>query len=224
MNLHWVDHLPSGVTDTAHYEELRRSFWHEKCLAAAKQSVNARATVKQKKTGIPSLILTKEYTKEDAREEKYLELMRGMDNTYYPDCWLSFLWLGKPQGDRCSNLFNSGVATRNLTQGLTPNEAVLAIGSRSVRKRFHESVGRGADFPTNKRTAANTPQSIGSSAASTPDAVGVQKNVIAVIAMLKDEIKLMEELQFEPEEIRVLKLKLLGLLKEARVSIVGDED
>ena len=135
--------LPSGVQDSTplrHY--VRRKLWHKHCLDLSKSYLKVKLGQKPKKAET-RLVLTEEYTKEDALEEIYLKRMHNMTLEWRPKCWLTFIFMGRPAGDRMSYLFSSGSPSKAMPYGISPSEAALSIGGREARRHLHESVGRG---------------------------------------------------------------------------------
>lgn len=201
LNFKWVDELPSRCSRAVLLAALRRSLWHDECLAGARQSVNARSTVITK-TGEPSLKFTKDFTQVDAIEEAYLARMAKMSDECYPFFWVAFLVMGKPAGDCMSPLFNCGLQAKSFS---------VALGGRAARQKHHRSISEKADStPLSKRARS-------SSHSSTPS-FSKESDLIRNRQLLQAEVQLLSDMG-EVDELRVVQRQLLKALREERASL-----
>jgi hypothetical protein len=122
FNPHYSADLPSGYqNDIAMLRLVRRYQWHEKSVELATNAVR-RDLFTKKKDGTTRLVLGDGFTKLDAIEKAYLRRMRTMTYDWYPDCWFTYITMGRPAGeDRMSALFNSVWPPRYCPTGWDPS-------------------------------------------------------------------------------------------------------
>jgi hypothetical protein len=143
FNPHYSVDLPSGhQNDIAMLRLVRRYQWHEKSVELATNGVR-RDLFTKKKDGTLRLVLGDGFTKQDAIEQAYIRRMKAMDYDWYPDCWFTYITMGRPAGeDHMSHLFNSGVASKILSEGLGPQEVAAALGNKTHRKRHYTALNK----------------------------------------------------------------------------------
>jgi hypothetical protein len=217
LNPKWQK-LPSGNNNyTSLYRYLRRCLWHDIALTKATNNMKNRLQANAKNP----VVLTDAFTKEHFLERLYLAALKSLEEDWgYPLCWISFLQMGLPalaSHGHISPLFNSGIPTVGMGEGLGPLEAAQGFGSKSARKQFHESL-QGKRPPPAKDSGGrkkNRYQSPTTSTSPSPISGDMSKLHLACSTMEK-EIKLMEDLGMTEEVIREMKLKLLRHYQKLR--------
>jgi hypothetical protein len=159
FNPHYSVDLPSGhQNDIAMLRLVRRYQWHDKSLELATNAVR-RDLFTKKKDGSTRLVLGDGFTKLDAIERAYVRRMQLMDYEWYPDCWFTYIAMGRPAGeDAMSALFNSGVASKILSEGLGPQEVAATLGNKTLRKRHYAAMSK--DEPPGPQPHSSSSSSI----------------------------------------------------------------
>lgn len=178
------------------------------------------------KNGEPSIKLTSTYTKQRAIEESYTKKVEEGYRDWYPNFWFAFIAMGRPVGDgNCSALFNSGLPTKVMTNGLGPTASIMyGEAGRDARRQEHrkmmESLATSESVSSTsisrKRKKDGSIGSI-SSSNSTPNKEGTKKMQMIIeqkylIQTYKDQIQVMTELGCDEEEITTVKKNYLALL------------
>ena len=144
INPLYTDDLPSGRTKQQLFNSIRRTLWLTECVTKARKSAYNKMRY-DKKSGEKSLVLSDELTLSDAIEAAYLK-MRGNSKKnleWYPDCWITFLMLGRGCEDKkVSQLFNGGMLAKDSAQVFGPNEIIAKVGSKAARKVYYEQTNR----------------------------------------------------------------------------------
>jgi len=217
LNPKWQK-LPSGSNNyTCLFRYLRRCLWHDIALTKATNNMKNRLQANAKNP----VVLTASFTKDHFLENLYLAALRSLEEDWgYPVCWISFLQMGLPalaSLGQISPLFNSGIPTTGMTQGLGPMEAAQGIGSKFARRQFHESLqGKrpppAKDSGGRKRNRYQSPTT-----SSSPSSIsGDMSKLHLACSTMEKEIKLMEDLGMGEEEVRDMKMKLLKLYQKLR--------
>jgi hypothetical protein len=188
FNPFYSDDLPSGhQNDIAMLRLVRRYQWHHKNLELAENAVR-RDLASKKKDGTFRLVIGGGFTKQDAIERAYLRRMETMDYDWYPDCWFTYVAMGRPAGeDAMSALFNSGVTSKILADGLGPQEAAASIGTNAQRKRFHSKLGRAEPTSSSSSSSANPSLLSAGTTAELTEQINIDR---MAISLLEKEIPL----------------------------------
>jgi hypothetical protein len=126
--------LPSGISEYAYFYFMRKQFW------PARAEELASNAVKQAFARDPANKNMPQYKKKDHLHaiRKKAELY-PFDGKWYPEWWLSFIFLGMPAGDMVRDGFKSGMAT--YTSSL---QEIRDLSSKVNRRTIDEAlVGRG---------------------------------------------------------------------------------
>jgi hypothetical protein len=217
FNPHYSDNLPSGYqNDIAMLRLVRKYQWHFKNVELAENAVRRDLSTK-KKDGSSRLVLGQGFTKQDAVERAYVRRMQTMDYDWYPDCWFTYVAMGRPAGeDVMSALFNGGVASKILAEGLGPQAVAASIGSKSQRKRLHSALGQDLQ-PSVSTSSAERPRVSDESAhAKVTEEINIDR---LAISLLKEEISMAESFGGDEEHITELKKKLYANLTSCRLKV-----
>ena len=104
--------LPSGVSEYAYTYFIRQELWPQQAFAKAKNAMKtAVARVKRYEKTKKNKTKKGPVEVEDVRpiEERLRDY--PFEPSWYPDWWLTFLFLGLPAGNKCRDSLVSGVAT-----------------------------------------------------------------------------------------------------------------
>jgi hypothetical protein len=218
FNPHYSVDLPSGhQNDIAMLRLVRRYQWHHKNVELAENAVR-RDLATMKKDGTPRLVIGNGFTKQDAVERAYLRRMESMDYDWYPDCWFTYVAMGRPAGeDAMSALFNGGVASKILSEGLGPQEVAASIGKKNQRKRLYSKLGREEVGPEVQHSSSSSTSVLSAAAtASLTEEINLQR---LTITLLKDEIALAESFGGNEDEIKTLKRNLYETVTSCRQKV-----
>jgi hypothetical protein len=217
LNPKWQK-LPSGNNNyTCLYRYLRRCLWHDIALTKATNNMKNRLQANAKRP----VVLTPAFTKEHFLERLYLAALRSLEDEWgYPVCWISFLQMGLPalaSHGQISPLFNSGIPTTGMSQGLGPMEAAQGIGSKAARKQFHEALQGKRPPPSHESGDRKKHRYLSPTTSTSPSSIsGDMTKLHLACSTMEKEIKLMEDLGMPEEGIREIKLRLLRLYQRLR--------
>lgn len=162
------------------------------------------------------LVLDERFTRRDAMEQAYLSRMQKMNYEWYPPSWFTFLAMGRPAGlQYLSALFNSGIATKELADGLGPQEAAASLGGRTARKRHYAQLGQSMPDRPPLTPAGTVRRRSGSGSSSSNVADEINSGRI-VIALLEKEIAMAESFSEDVEHIQSLKRELYAAVSDCR--------
>jgi hypothetical protein len=208
FNPHYSADLPSGYqNDIAMLRLVRRYQWHEKSVELATNAVR-RDLFTKKKDGTTRLVLGDGFTKLDAIEKAYLRRMRTMTYDWYP---------GRPAGeDRMSALFNSGVASKILSDGLGPQPAAASVGNKHLRKRLYSTLNKEVS-PAVHPEAASSSSGLSNTSANSAQQLSEEINLDRLaITLLEKEVSLAESFGENIELVAQLKRDLYEAITACR--------
>lgn len=190
----------------------------------AKRSVEG-GLKRKLKNGEYSIKLSATYTKEKAIEDVFTKKLEEGCKDWYPHYWFAFISMGRPIGDgNCSALFNGGLPTKVMTNGLGPSASIMyGEGARDARKLEHrkmmEALATTDSITTMSSTSRKRKGGSNSSSQSTPIVEGPNTKMHVIvqqkhsIQMYKDQIQVMLDLGCAQEDINEVRQNYLALLK-----------
>jgi hypothetical protein len=163
INPLYTDILSSGRTKQQLLNAMRKTLWSTECVTKAKRSAYSKLRY-DKKGGGKSLILSDGHTLSDAIEEAYVKLLGNTRKNleWYPDCWITFLYMGRACDDKqVSPMFNGGLLPKDIATIVGPNEVIARVGSKTARKMYYNQINSGVSSTSGseqstKRKRSNT--------------------------------------------------------------------
>ena len=141
--------IPSGVLKSSLYNWVRKSVWPTEATELAKASVRQKVARQMKSTGS-----TAKFNMSDHTEELATDIAsRTFKDTWFPQCWLCFIYYGLPSNDPRPCFISGSVALAKTTETLT---AIRDIGafSRDTRRKIDSVVD---SLETPKRQKISSP-------------------------------------------------------------------
>lgn len=144
------DKIPSGVTLSTLHNWARQQVWPVEAEVLARAWVYQDVTRRNKAAGIT----TKFYMNDHIPLLNDNIASRIFPDSWFPQCWLSFIYFGQPSGDCRPCLMSGSVALAKNIQSLGAIRELGGLG-RQARRQIDGLVD--ADLTTPKRQKMNSP-------------------------------------------------------------------
>jgi hypothetical protein len=213
--LYDADKLPSGRNVQQLLNAIRRNLWCTESVKKARKSAYQKIGY-TKKNGQKSILLCDDLTLSDAIEAQYLKFRGNIKKNleWFPDCWISFLLMGKPIGlDKASDLFMGGFAPMTVAKTVAPISSIAGMVSKETRKMHYRSIHSDFMLPKNakKQRQMSTPTS-----SMTSSSVGGYSG-LTKLKMLNQKLDILKSRDASlqvVQEIRLIENKIMKVIDE----------
>jgi len=206
---------PSGLTNSTKFNWVRKQAWPTEALIVAKASVRqiiGREMLRRKNEGLP----TTKFNMNDHADLLATEMgKREYKDTWFPTCWLSFIYYGLPSGDSRACFISGSVALARTNTSLLINRNISGLGKEA--RRAIDSLQEPTTPVTPKRQKTSPGEStkqvqVTFSTVKSTNSMDSLNAAKMRIDALKMKVDLLQQLGCPQEEIRRANMDLLAAL------------